>query len=52
MTETAQYADVILPAASFLERDGTYTNTDRRVQLIRKVIEPVGNCQTGLVDYQ
>lgn len=45
MTETAQYADVVLPAASFLERDGTYTNTDRRVQLIRKVIEPVGNCR-------
>ena len=45
LTETAQYADVVLPAASFLERDGTYTNTDRRVQLIRKVMDPVGDCK-------
>ncbi len=45
LTETAQYADVVLPAASFLERDGTYTNTERRVQMIRKAIEPVGNCK-------
>lgn len=43
MTETAQFADVILPAASFLEREGTYTNTDRRVQMIHKVIEPIGD---------
>lgn len=43
LTETAQFADVVLPAASFLERDGTYTNTDRRVQMIHKVIEPIGN---------
>lgn len=43
LTETAEYADVVLPAASFLEREGTYTNTDRRVQMIHKVIEPVGN---------
>lgn len=42
-TETAQFADVVLPAASFLERGGTYTNTDRRVQLIREVIKPIGN---------
>jgi formate dehydrogenase alpha subunit len=45
LTETAQYADVVLPAASFLEKDGTYTNTERRVQMIRKVIEPVGDCK-------
>lgn len=43
LTETAELADVVLPAASFLERDGTYTNTDRRVQMIHKVIEPIGN---------
>lgn len=43
LTETAQYADVVLPAASFLEREGTYTNTDRRVQMIHKVIEPIGD---------
>lgn len=40
-TETAEFADVVLPAASFLEREGTYTNTDRRVQMIHKVIEPI-----------
>lgn len=43
LTETAQYAHVVLPACSFAERDGTFTNTERRVQLIRKVIEPIGN---------
>jgi formate dehydrogenase alpha subunit len=43
LTETAKFANVVLPASSFLEKDGTYTNTERRVQLIRKVIEPVGN---------
>lgn len=43
LTETAQFADVVLPAVSFLEREGTYTNTDRRVQMINKVIEPIGN---------
>ncbi len=42
-TETAEYADVILPAASFAEKDGTFTNTERRVQRVRKVMEPVGN---------
>lgn len=43
MTETAEYADVILPAASFAEKDGTFTNTERRVQRVRQVIRPVGN---------
>lgn len=43
LTETAEFADVVLPAASFLEREGTYTNTDRRVQMIHKVIEPIGD---------
>ncbi len=38
LTETAEFADVILPASSYLEKDGTYTNTDRRVQLGRKVL--------------
>jgi formate dehydrogenase alpha subunit len=40
--ETIQYADVVLPAASFAEKEGTITNTERRVQRIRKAIEPVG----------
>ena len=41
LTETAEYADVILPASSFAEGDGTFTNTERRVQRIRKAIEPI-----------
>jgi len=43
LSETAQLADVVLPATSFAEKDGTYTNTERRVQRARKAIEPVGN---------
>jgi formate dehydrogenase alpha subunit len=42
LTETAQLADIVLPAASFSEKDGTFTNTERRVQRVRKAIEPVG----------
>lgn len=45
LTETAELADVVLPAASFAEKDGTFTNTERRVQRVRKAIEPVGNCK-------
>ncbi len=41
LTETAEYADVILPAASFAETDGTFTSTERRVQRVRKAIEPL-----------
>ncbi len=43
LTETAALADVVLPAASWAERDGTFTATDRRVQRIRKAIEPIGD---------
>ncbi len=42
LTETAQLAHVVLPGASFAEADGTYTNSDRRVQRVRKAIEPIG----------
>jgi formate dehydrogenase alpha subunit len=42
LTETAKLADVVLPACSFAEKEGTFTNTDRRVQRVRKAIEPVG----------
>ncbi|MGH2780275.1 MAG: formate dehydrogenase subunit alpha [Thermoleophilaceae bacterium] len=42
LTETAEFADVVLPASSYMEKDGTYTNTDRRVQLGRTVLEPPG----------
>ncbi len=45
LSDTAQYADVILPAASFAEKDGTFTNTERRIQKIRKAIEPVGQAK-------
>ncbi len=45
LTETAEFADVILPASSYFEKDGTYTNTDRRVQLGRKVLEPPGEAR-------
>lgn len=42
LTETAQLADMVLPGTSYAERDGTVTATDRRVQRIRKAIEPRG----------
>jgi formate dehydrogenase (NADP+) alpha subunit len=42
LNETAVYAHVILPACSYAEKDGTFTNTERRIQLIRKAIEPIG----------
>jgi formate dehydrogenase alpha subunit len=41
-SETAQLAHVVLPGASFAERDGTFTGTDRRIQRVRKAIEPIG----------
>ncbi len=41
LTETAQLADVVLPTVSFAEKDGTFSNTERRVQLIRKAIKPI-----------
>ena len=43
MSETAEIADVVLPAASFAEKDGTFTATDRRVQRLHKAVEPVGD---------
>jgi formate dehydrogenase alpha subunit len=42
LSETAELADVVLPAASFAEKEGSLTNSERRVQLWRKAIEPVG----------
>ncbi len=45
MTETAELADVVLPAASYAEKDGTFTATDRRVQKLRKAIEPIGDAR-------
>ncbi len=45
LTESNRLADVVLPAATFAEKDGTFTNTERRVQRIRKAIPPVGQSQ-------
>ena len=45
LTETAEFADVILPASSFPEKEGTYTNTDRRVQLARQAIKTPGQAR-------
>ncbi len=42
MTETALKADMVLPAASYAEKDGTFANADRRVQRVRQAIKPVG----------
>ncbi|MBM3136052.1 MAG: formate dehydrogenase subunit alpha, partial [Chloroflexi bacterium] len=45
LTETAALADVILPGAAFAEKDGTFSNTERRVQLVRKAVEPPGEAR-------
>ncbi len=45
MTETAAYADVVLPGTSYAEKEGTFTNTERRVQRVRKAVEPVGEAR-------
>ncbi len=45
MTETAKMADVILPGASFLEKSGTFTNGERRIQRVNKVVEPIAGCR-------
>lgn len=45
LTETASFADVILPASAFPEKDGTFTNTDRRVQMGRQALPPPGDAK-------
>ena len=45
LTETAKMADVVLPAASFVEKDGTFTNCERRVQRIRKAVDAPGSAR-------
>ena len=49
MTETAELADVVLPATSYAEKLGTVVNTERRIQMIRPAVKPVGNSKP---DYQ
>ena len=44
-SETSAYADVLLPGVSFAEKTGTFTNTERRVQMVRKAIEPLGEAR-------
>ncbi len=48
LTETAFFADVVLPASAFPEKTGTFTNTDRRVQLGRRALDPPGNARQDL----
>jgi predicted molibdopterin-dependent oxidoreductase YjgC len=45
MNETTKYAHVVFPGANFAEKDGVFTNTDRRVQRVRKAVEPPGNAR-------
>ncbi len=47
-TETAGFADVILPASAFPEKNGTFTNTDRRVQMGRQAVQPPGEARQDL----
>jgi formate dehydrogenase major subunit len=48
LNETANYAHVFLPGSTFLEKDGTFTNAERRIQLVRKVMEPAN----GMADWE
>jgi len=52
LTETAEIADVVLPATSFAEKDGLITNTERRAQRLRKVFDPPGQAKTDWVIIQ
>jgi formate dehydrogenase major subunit len=45
-TETTRYANVVLPASAFLEKTGTFTNAERRIQLVRPAIDPPGDART------
>ncbi|SHH51235.1 formate dehydrogenase major subunit [Desulfofustis glycolicus DSM 9705] len=48
LTETAELADVVLPSASFAEKEGTFTNSERRVQRVRIALDPPGQAQSDL----
>src|SRR6185369_12673496 len=48
LNETAKYAHVFLPGSSFLEKDGTFTNAERRISRVRKIVEPLA----GLADWE
>jgi len=49
LSDTAEYADVILPAASFAEKNGTFTNTERRIQKVNKAVNPPGEAKPDWV---
>ncbi|MEK4148135.1 formate dehydrogenase subunit alpha [Robertmurraya sp. FSL W8-0741] len=51
-SKTAQFADVVLPAAPSLEKDGTFTNTERRIQRFHKVFEPLGDSKPDWLIFQ
>ncbi len=51
LTETAVYADVVLPSSAWPEKDGTVTNTNRQVQMGRKALPLPGDAQGRLVDH-
>lgn len=48
MTETAKFADVVLPATCFAEKNGTFTNTERKVQRVRECVKPPGEARNDL----
>ena len=48
LTETARWADVVLPGSSFAEKQGTYVNTERRIQLAQPALEPPGSARRDL----
>src|SRR5687767_14390828 len=48
LTETARWADVVLPGSSFAEKEGTYVNTERRIQLTEAALEPPGQARRDL----
>lgn len=47
LSETARFADVLLPGVSFAEETGSFTNTERRIQLVRQAIQPIGEARAG-----
>lgn len=48
LTETTAFADVVLPGVSYAEKEGTFTNTERRLQRVRKAVEPAGEARDDI----